>query len=573
MDVFSSTRHPTPDIIPSPYKPTYLTWTILTIIVVALTTRLLTSAKTSATTHTKNGHPVETIPRIPYYLPYLSHLPSMAWDSTFTRRLRDQHQDGAFALDLLGMKHNIIFSPSLITALLNQPPEHVSAQPVRTKLLTNVFGMPSSSYERKVWEAAMPDLQACDRDLDQEPTLGETVDRTIRNLKSSISSLVSGAESLVDQSTWERNAGVEMKRDALGEEVVETTLRPLIRDFVARITTTTLMGETFVEKFEALWEDFWTVDRSYWLLALGWPRWVPLPGLTRAHIARKRVLEMLEAFHEAMEKQAKGEDAGAEWLELEDVSTLLKERTNVYRKHGLSMRARAALDLSLVWAANTNANALVFSMLHHIYASPEVLSRIRQEIAPFAQVVQPKQEFPIPEPSRLESVDAGGLCEGCPLLKSCYTESLRLDTAPWSTRFVEQDCVLQSKEGQTCWLLRKGEYVHAAHDLHGIDSEYFHDPLVWKADRHIRPDGDEKRAAVDLGPIPSFRSGELVSPGRDLVVKEVMCFVAAIIALWDIEPANGGKWRMPQPRTAAGVYGTSNSTRVWVKRRQLPQSN
>jgi len=48
-----------------------------------------------------------------------------------------------------------------------------------------------------------------------------------------------------------------------------------------------------------------------------------------------------------------------------------------------------------------------------------------------------------------------------------------------------------------------------------------------------------------------------------------MAFVAAIVSLWDIEPAGGGTWRVPRHRKATGVYDTSDNTRVWVKRRKL----
>lgn len=58
--------------------------------------------------------------------------------------------------------------------------------------------------------------------------------------------------------------------------------------------------------------------------------------------------------------------------------------------------------------------------------------------------------------------------------------------------------------------------------------------------------------------------------GRAFAYKECMMFTAAIIALWEIEPANEGRWKMPSHRKATGVYGTGDDTRVWIKRRVLP---
>jgi len=111
----------------------------------------------------------------------------------------------------------------------------------------------------------------------------------------------------------------------------------------------------------------------------------------------------------------------------------------------------------------------------------------------------------------VEKMDVERLCRQCPLLESCYVESLRLDSASWSLREVKQDFVLKSEEKEARgWQLRKGEYVHAAHDLHSTDAKCFGDPMVWKADRHIRNKYGEKQDTTDMGSLRPY--GELPSP-------------------------------------------------------------
>ncbi|KAK3053931.1 hypothetical protein LTR09_005211 [Extremus antarcticus] len=572
MDIFSSTRHPTPDIVPSGYTPTPPTWIVLSLIVVILTTRLITSITSSSTRKTSPRNGPQAVPGVPYSLPYLGHLPSMAWDSTnFIRSMTFQHTGGIFALHLFGKKHNIVSSSRLTAALLSQSSSNVSYEPIHRKLLINVFGMPPSASARKIWEPALPDISACYKNLLTDPSLPEMINQTVKTLRQNIGTLVSGAESPVDQQLWERSSNISTTKDPQGEEVVEASLFPLIRDFVARTTTATLMGSTFTENFEGLWDDLWMLDHSYWLLALGLPRWIPVPGLMKAHITRKRLLEMMEQFHEALEREAKGEDVGQEWSGLEDVSTLVKERVKVYRKYGMNSRQRAACELGMVWQANANTGSLVFWILNHIYADRDLLTKVREEIKPFVLAVQPKQEFAFPEPSRVEKMDVERLCRQCPLLESCYVESLRLDSASWSLREVKQDFVLKSEEKEARgWQLRKGEYVHAAHDLHSTDAKCFGDPMVWKADRHIRNKYGEKQDTTDMGSLRPYGGGESICPGRDLAYKEVISFAAAAIALWNIEPAGGGEWKMPRHRRATGVYGSSDEVRVWIKRRKLP---
>ena len=60
--------------------------------------------------------------------------------------------------------------------------------------------------------------------------------------------------------------------------------------------------------------------------------------------------------------------------------------------------------------------------------------------------------------------------------------------------------------------------------------------------------------------------------GRSFAFKECMVFAAAIIAVWDIEPAGGGEWKIPGHRTATGVFGINSNLRVWIKRRKLPEA-
>lgn len=265
------------------------------------------------------------------------------------------------------------------------------------------------------------------------------------------------------------------------------------------------MGTNFVTNFPTLFEDLWVLDRGFLLLATGLPRWVPIPILTRAHIARQRLLSSLGEFHSAMEKEANGEDPGSDWRDLEDVSPLVKARTLAYRNHGLSIRARAVLDESLVWAMNANANPLIFWMINRIYADKALLAMLREEIAPYVRAVQPKQDFPIPEPPHIEDFDVEGLSVNCPLLKSCYIECLRLDTSIWSLKVVKQDFVLQGRERDSPgWLLRKGEFAHAAHDLHNTDPNYFEDPSVWKPDRHVKYSDEGKPVSADMGTIRPY---------------------------------------------------------------------
>ena len=130
------------------------------------------------------------------------------------------------------------------------------------------------------------------------------VTQTSKKIREKIVDLVTFTTSPVDQMLWERTSIVEVKFDAKGEQVVEASLLPLIREFCAHVANPTIMGANFLTNFPNIFEELWTFDRGFLFLGAGLPRWFPILSLTRAHIARKRLLEAVYTFHNALEKRS-----------------------------------------------------------------------------------------------------------------------------------------------------------------------------------------------------------------------------------------------------------------------------
>lgn len=281
-----------------------------------------------------------------------------------------------------------------------------------------------------------------------------------------------------------------------------------MKDFVAFTANPALFGSDLMANFPEIFADLWKMDKGFFYLCTGLPRWFPFPPLLTAYIARRRMFSALRAFEIAMDDERDGKDPGGEWHSLDDVSPLIQARVELYRKYDFSIEARAAFECSLMWAMNANANPLIFWMLNHIYADPALLAKLREEVAPWIKVVQPKQSFGIPEPPRLESVDQKGLVDKCPLLKSSYIETLRLDTSIFGFRSMKEDLVLQGRDASAGkFMLKKGTYAHAAFDMHHKDPLYFEGPNKWRAERHVVYEKGEdgvKRASADLGTIRPF---------------------------------------------------------------------
>ncbi|QIW99012.1 hypothetical protein AMS68_004530 [Peltaster fructicola] len=537
----------------------------MAVIAIAITTRFQV-IDVPQSQKTRNAY----APTVPYWFPILGHIPNMVWDATqFMRSKRDQYVDGAYSLNFGGTVHTIVYKPSLVTALLNAKDSSASAENVADYIGEKVFGFPLKK-EGKKYYAANEEIRNCYHHLLSETRLGDMVRRTAQTTKENVVNLVSFSKSPVDQSYWERTAKAQLTVDKNGEEVVAANMLDLIRDFCALASNPSILGTDLVNNYPGFLADMWTFDRAFLYLGAGLPRWVPIPLVTRAHIARRNLIRAFSEFEQAMDDYVSGKDPGPKWQNLDDVGAVIRARIDVYRKYDFSMAARASFDLGLTWATNANSNMLVFWMLNRAYADTELAGRLREEIAPYVQAVQPKQTLAVAEAPRLQKFDVDGICSQCPLLKSCYVECLRVDAATWSFKQVKEDFELNPREkAGTTYMLRKGEYIHAAHDLHNTNPAYFPQPEAFQADRHVKIDENGRRTA-DLGTIRPYGGGSSMCKGRFFAYKECMVFAAAILAMWDIEPVGGGAWKMPKPRKSTGVYGTEDPTRVWLRRRPLP---
>ncbi|SMR57129.1 unnamed protein product [Zymoseptoria tritici ST99CH_1E4] len=556
--------HPWLAILSQHISATVLVSIVLTIVL----TRLFTQFTAPRSISTNNGDP-KAVPQVPYWIPLLGHLPDMVISATsFVSNLRDTYTEGAFALNFGGTAHNVFYTPGLATALMNQKTSICNAEDVSRKLMQTVFGYPVNELDK--YDAALSEILGAYKFLLSEPHLGEMVDKTARLTKGNISNLVTFMDSPVDQMPWEKVSNIRVLE---GQETptVEADLLQLVRDFCAHTANPSLMGSDFLHQFPDFFSGIWTMDRGFLLLATGLPRWFPIPDLTRAHIARRQNLAALDTFHENLKKHHDGKDVDSKWSSMDDIGALLKARIEIYEKYNFSIRARASAEHALMWASNANSNALVFWMITRIYADRALLAMLREEIAPHVKIALPeKTGLPISEVPRIDAIDVDSLCSKCPLLKSCYIECLRLDSASWSMKVVQKDFVLQSREkdGQS-WKLRKGECAHAAHDLHNTDPKYFERPEVFKPDRHVKTEESGERVA-DMGSIRPYGGGVSMCKGRAFALKESLLFAAAIISMWEFEPADGKKWKIPGHRKATSVYGTNDSTRVLVRRRQFP---
>lgn len=215
-----------------------------------------------------------------------------------------------------------------------------------------MFGVPSRYHD--AYNKASGELDACvGKYLMQEPWMGEMVRSTIANTQLNIATMVTFTEAgdNVKLAAWEQHASP--RRVAKSKEEAawcEVNLFPLLTGFLGSMTLPAMMGKAFVAQSPSALEDIDVLDDSFALIALGLPRWLPIPSLRRAYDARDRLHRSLEYLYTSLDMLAEELDPGQPWRDLGDVSQLIKEYDGLWKKAGFSIHARAAAGLSMPWA-------------------------------------------------------------------------------------------------------------------------------------------------------------------------------------------------------------------------------
>ncbi|CAN8097116.1 unnamed protein product [Discula destructiva] len=551
---------------------------IVTLLVVCLTTRLVTSTGTGAKRPLQTSN-AKVASAVPYWFPYIGHLPQLFMGKgVFLTSLRDHYPGGAFSLNILGRTCTVLFNPGLIKSLLTQSQDSVDDGPTSKRLLQTVFGYPRSQADLALYDEFRQDAEDQYKHLTLEGcSLSLLVERTATRLRHNIADFITFNSGEIDQAPWERMAEADLVQNADQKDVVEADLFELVRNFVAMTANAALLGSDFVEYFPDFWQALWRLDKGFLSLAVETPMLLPVNSAIGARRARGFLLAWMDEYEKALDAHQKGGNPGPQWSDLENISPLIQGRLeNVWLKHDVGIKQRSAMDLSMIWAMNATVNPLIFWVIFRIYSDPWLLIKVREEMEPYVVLEKPAVGFggAFESATRIEKMDLEGLLDHCPYLKASYIESLRLDVEFWDLKAIKQDTVVTDKESGSAFSLRTGSYALGASALNYTDSAVFEDPLFWKPERHITWTGtcemEGKKAVVDTGKLDPYTERELLGHGKDFAIREILLFSAAIIAMYDIEPAHGGTWKMPKQTTTAGAKHPLTPTRVWIKSRPMP---
>jgi cytochrome P450 len=259
----------------------------------------------------------------------------------------------------------------------------------------------------------------------------------------------------------------------------------------------------------------------------------------------------------------------------DDVSDLIKGRAALDRRLGFPDDELGITEFTMPWVGITNTVPALFWLIAHVFSDPDVVARIRAEMAAIVTVAEAEGP-PTATTTRTAKVDMTRLDDGCPLLVSCHRESLRVHSDQSYNRRVMSDTTLRDPDTGREYLLRKGVHVqwtsvvpHRVPSVWGDGGEVNgngnsgddsgggggDDGTGFRADRFVAAASPEVEKARQGANIP-FGGGKHLCPGRNFARAELLGFVGALALGFELDG-------VAVPATRPANVGSGFEAPVW----------
>ncbi|KAI1275513.1 cytochrome P450 [Xylaria sp. FL0933] len=287
---------------------------------------------------------------------------------------------------------------------------------------------------------------------------------------------------------------------------------------------------------------FWDFDHGLGKLLMNM-----LPSVTavKAYKGRERLVAALEKYLEDGNHKLG--------------SKIVQKRVEIALQHGWTLRATARSELSFLFAGIVNATTSTFWILLQIFADPQLLSIVREEIT---QILRPDEcdDGPLHQKHRLSITD---LKDRCPMLVAVYRECLRLGSDNYSTRMVKENTILADR-----YFLKKGAVVQIAGGVIHADQSIWGDNVEnFDPSRFL---GNTKNQ-VHPAAFRAFGGGKTLCPGRHFAMNEILSLVSIVVLMFDMEAPGGGRIKVPQKNDSVmpvHILEPISPVKVLISRRQ-----
>ena len=180
------------------------------------------------------------------------------------------------------------------------------------------------------------------------------------------------------------------------------------------------------------------------------------------------------------------------------VSVLAKKRADINLGHGLSTEMYGISEVSMMIAVLSNTVPSAFWLVSYIFADPELLAEVRNEIDQCVSVGTTNKCI----------INATKLKTECPLFFSVMREMLRVTACVNINRIALEDTPLTNHKTGETYVLKKGGMVHVATTvIHGMSEVYGDDAATFNPRRFM----STTEKSVDPAAAFRDREGKLIA--------------------------------------------------------------
>ncbi|KAI9163452.1 Cytochrome P459 monooxygenase [Paramyrothecium foliicola] len=450
------------------------------------------------------------------WIPGIGHIIGMMWNqSSYYMWLRKRSGLPIATLPFLGGKVYTIWDPALVSTSLRQ--KTLTFEPFAVEFVQKMLGMDDRYYN-------------IFRDTPERPSV-------VPEFFDALHWSVRG-DHLHRMNAKALNYLSTRLEEVAGEKPIEMkNFYYYLREMITLATTTALLGDAnpFL-KNSSLSHHMWV-----WEAAIPSMMLIPYHSITNTEALQSREI-LQDALREYYETKSDLDDSAA---------AVTRARAAVLRKWGLPDHQIARFEASLVQLATSNTIPTTFWLLMNIYSRPEILESVRAEAAQMVERLAG---------SDVASINITKFDEECPLLVSCYRESMRLSNHALCVRKVAKDTVISDGKGGQ-YLLKEGGDVqipagvsHRLEDTWGIDAaDFTADRFTNRQQKLLNQAQVEKAKRNAYMP---FGGGKHLCPGRNFAFAEILGVTAAFVLAFDITTPEGGVVEVPemaQPSIIAGA--------------------
>ncbi|KAL7794656.1 cytochrome P450 [Trichoderma afarasin] len=508
--------------------------TCVVLIVTVLITTYINSLSHSWPAAAGKGHEP---PIAPYWLPGIQHLAAFLRNpARIFRTTQAKYKDSPFTLLMGGVKFHVFGSPSTAIHVFARS-RTFAYEPVTMSMLENGLNLPVA--DRVHFQIGL------DRANSKENEKGFVLQNHNVWLR-----YLSGEplDDLMQLFTREFHQVLEKYVDMKTRGWQTVDLYEVLRKVIFDTSVITFFGPRLAQIWgPTMWEDFCLFNDATYIGVRTNLAYVLQP---RAGRARER---MLRAFEEWLKHQSEGDwpDKDKYWNE-EWGAKMNWERDGLARQFGLSLRGRATMQASFLFAIVLNAAPMSSWFTWVAASNPDRLAKCRAESLKF---LRPSKS------SRFDhelEIDAAQL-RGNNFMQTLWKEALRIGTAASPARVVMEDTELEG------YVVRKGSVVLMPTAL------LHHSDLFPRSDQvdTERWTGEDAMVQQRSKSIRTFGGGMGMCSGRHAAEQELIGLVSKIITLFDIEFEDSWKNKFHFDPRSLGIMHPAGPVMVRLKRREL----